>query len=264
MALVPLISVRIGLECENTSFQESTSATSRRSFGSEVKPYFTPEWTQQNVTSMRGSLGALYRVWGDGKQMVKGDRTDYFGLSGYSSDQLKQMGYMVWMPPQPKGAFLGEGDTPNFINLIGNGLRAYEDPQWGGWGGRMHPGRMGFSPFGAPPPIMPADTSGLARGLAPAGSDAKRSVTAKTASADRYFELSFSRRASTHSGDQCSLVSSGTERLCGADAMVGRSEFRRCESPSHRRDQRTVHHFGWPGQHRCIFRERLPTRITTR
>jgi hypothetical protein len=139
----------------------------------EVKPYFTPEWTQENV-KIRGPLGALYRVWGDGKQMVKGDRTDYFGLSGYTSDQLKQMGYMVWMPPQPKGAFLGEGDTPTFLNLIGNGLRAYENPQWGGWGGRMQSGGLGFALFGPPPPIMPADTSGVARGLAPAGSDANR------------------------------------------------------------------------------------------
>lgn len=139
----------------------------------EVKTYFTPEWTRENITS-RGQLGALYRVWGDGKQMVKDDRTDYFGLSGYTSDQLKKMGYMVWMPPQPKGAFLGEGDTPTFINLIGNGLRSYENPQWGGWGGRTQPGGMGFSPFGPPPPIMPADTSGIARGLAPAGSDANK------------------------------------------------------------------------------------------
>ena len=144
----------------------------------EVKPYFTPEWTHENV-STRGAMGALYRVWGDGKQMVKGDRTDYFGLSGYSSDQLKQMGYMVWMPPQPKGAFLGEGDTPTFINLIGNGLRAYEDPQWGGWGGRMHPGGLGFSLFGPPPPDQPPDTSGVARGLAPAGSDANKPASAK-------------------------------------------------------------------------------------
>lgn len=139
----------------------------------EVKPYFTPEWTQQNVRS-RGPLGDLYRVWGDGKQFVKGDRTDYFGLSGYTSDQLKQMGYMVWIPPQPKGAFLGEGDTPTFINLVNNGLRAFENPQWGGWGGRMHPGPQGPSLFGPPPPIMPPDTTGKARGLAPAGSDANR------------------------------------------------------------------------------------------
>ncbi len=145
---------------------------------SEVKPYFTPEWTRENI-SMRGALGALYRVWGDGKQMVKGDRTDYFGLSGYTSAQLKQMGYMVWMPPQPKGSFLGEGDTPTFINLVANGLRGYEDPSWGGWGGRMHPGGMGFSLFGAPPPVVPPDTSGVARGLAPAGSDGNKPVTAK-------------------------------------------------------------------------------------
>jgi hypothetical protein len=147
-------------------------------FTPAVKPYFTPEWTQDKIVS-RGPLGALYRTWGDGKQMVKGDRTDYFGLSGYSSDQLKQMGYMVWMPPQPKGAFLGEGDTPTFLNSIGNGLRAYEDPEWGGWGGRMHPGGTGFSPFGAPPPIMPPDTSGVARGIALAGSDANKVSTPK-------------------------------------------------------------------------------------
>jgi hypothetical protein len=139
----------------------------------EVKTYFSPEWTHENI-SIRGPLGALYRVWGDGKQMVTGDRVDYFGLSGYTSEQLKQMGYLVWMPPQPKGSFLGEGDTPTFINLIGNGLRAYENPQWGGWGGRMHPGGMGFSPFGPPPPNMPADTPGVARGLSPAGSDANK------------------------------------------------------------------------------------------
>jgi hypothetical protein len=111
--------------------------------------------------------------------MVKGDRTDYFGLSGYTAAQLKEKGYMVWMPPQPKGAFLGEGDTPTFINLIGNGLRAYEDPRWGGWGGRMQPGGQGLSLFGAPPPPMPPDTNGVARGLAPAGSDANKALDSK-------------------------------------------------------------------------------------
>ena len=36
----------------------------------------------------------------------------------------------------PKVAFLMEGDTPSFLNLIGNGLAADENPGWGGWGGR--------------------------------------------------------------------------------------------------------------------------------
>jgi Protein of unknown function (DUF1593) len=139
----------------------------------EDKIYFTSEWTHDNISS-RGTLGALYRVWGDGKQMVKGDRTDYFGLSGYTADQLRQMGYMVWMHPEPKGSFLGEGDTPTFLNLVDNGLRAWQNPEWGGWGGRMHPGGSGLSLFGPPPPTATADTSGVARGLAPAGSDVNK------------------------------------------------------------------------------------------
>ena len=97
--------------------------------------YYSAPWTKQNVSS-RGPLGALYRVWGDGKQMVRGDIFDYFGLSGYTADQLKARGYIVWTPPRPKGEFLGEGDTFTCLNLLANGLRAYEDETPGGWGGQ--------------------------------------------------------------------------------------------------------------------------------
>ena len=41
----------------------------------------------------------------------------------------------------------------------------------------MRAGRTNFSAFGAPPPVLPADTPGVARGLAPAGSDANRPKT---------------------------------------------------------------------------------------
>lgn len=96
--------------------------------------YFTASWMKENVSD-RGPLGALYRVWGDGKQMVKGDIMDYFGLSGYTNEKLKKMGYIVWMPVQPKGSWLGEGDNHTFMNMLGNGLRAYEEGSYGGWGG---------------------------------------------------------------------------------------------------------------------------------
>lgn len=98
--------------------------------------YFSTEWTMRNIKS-RGALGRQYRVWGDGKQMSQGDFTDYFGLSGYTREELVEMGYWVWTPPQPKGNFISEGDTPVFLNLIGNGLRAYQSVEWGGWGGRL-------------------------------------------------------------------------------------------------------------------------------
>jgi hypothetical protein len=36
----------------------------------------------------------------------------------------------------PKFMFIMEGDTPSFLNLIDNGLAAWQRPDWGGWGGR--------------------------------------------------------------------------------------------------------------------------------
>ena len=102
----------------------------------ENAPYFSADWTRENVSS-KGALGAHYRVWGDGKQMVKGDRFDYFGLAGHTAAELRAMGYVVWLPPRPKGEFLGEGDTFTYLNLIDNGLTSYRDETPGGWGGRV-------------------------------------------------------------------------------------------------------------------------------
>jgi len=110
----------------------------RGSLPPEDQMYVETAWTQENISS-RGPLGALYRVWGDGKQMAKGDMTDFFGLSGLTADQLKAMGYYVWTTPQEKGSFISEGDTPTFMNLLDNGLRASEDSSFGGWGGRVRP-----------------------------------------------------------------------------------------------------------------------------
>lgn len=142
----------------------------RTGLAPENEVFISPSWTKENVLS-RGPLGAMYRVWGDGKQMAKGDRTDYFGLSGATADQLREMGYMVWIPPQEKGAFISEGDTPTFLNLLANGLRAYENGYWGGWGGiRRRENAPAFGRGGASmPPASPADP-GIAPGLAPAGS----------------------------------------------------------------------------------------------
>ncbi|MFL5581559.1 MAG: nucleoside hydrolase-like domain-containing protein [Gemmatimonadaceae bacterium] len=111
--------------------------------------YYDADWTRENV-SRRGPLGAHYRVWGDGKQMVRGDVFDYFGLAGQTAAELRAQGYVVWLPPRPKGEFLGEGDTFTYLNLIDNGLRGYRDDTPGGWGGRVV--------------VNPSSQSGAARG----------------------------------------------------------------------------------------------------
>ena len=113
----------------------------------ENAQYFSADWTRANVSS-QGPLGAHYRVWGDGKQMVTGDRFDYFGLSGQTAAELRAKGYVVWLPPRPKGEFLGEGDTFTFFNLIANGLEAYRAETPGGWAGRVavNPATLGAAP----------------------------------------------------------------------------------------------------------------------
>ena len=34
--------------------------------------------------------------------------------------------------------YISEGDSPSFLYTLGNGLRGYENPTWGGWGGRFY------------------------------------------------------------------------------------------------------------------------------
>ena len=116
----------------------------------ENAPYFNVDWTRANVSS-RGPVGAHYRVWGDGKQMVPGDKYDYFGIAGQSTADLRAKGYIVWLPPRPQGEFLGEGDTFTFFNLLGNGLGAYRDETPGGWGGRVvaNPASLSAAPAAA-------------------------------------------------------------------------------------------------------------------
>ena len=121
--------------------------TAQNGASPEDAPYFTAAWMKENVSS-RGPLGAFYRVWGDGKQMVKDDIFDYFGFSGLTGEELKAKGYVVWTPVQEKGSWLGEGDTGTFMNLLDNGLRAYEDSSYGGWGGRKR-GGAGSGSLGA-------------------------------------------------------------------------------------------------------------------
>jgi hypothetical protein len=104
----------------------------------EDQHYLQPGWMSANISSV-GPMGALYRVWGDGRQMSPGDREDYFGLFGYTADELRAMGYVVWIEPRPKGSWISEGDSSNWAILIDNGLRNHEDATWGGWGSRAEP-----------------------------------------------------------------------------------------------------------------------------
>ena len=126
----------------------SASATARSSSPPPRTRRTSARTGRARTSRAEGPFGAHYRVWGDGKQMVKDDRFDYFGLSGQTAAELRAMGYVVWLPPRPKGEFLGEGDTFTFLNLIDNGLRRTATRRRAGGRGRVavNPASPGAAP----------------------------------------------------------------------------------------------------------------------
>ena len=89
--------------------------------------YFSAEWYGKYISSV-GPFGPLQRVWGDGKQLVKDDIFDCFGVANiHTQQELLDMGYVEVHPFHPTGSFLGEGDSGNFTNQIDFGLRTWEE-----------------------------------------------------------------------------------------------------------------------------------------
>jgi hypothetical protein len=127
------------------------------------KVYYSAAWMQENVSS-KGEFGKLQRVWGDGKQMVKGDKFDYFGESGKTAEELQKEGYIVWTPPHPKGEFVGEGDTGTFLSLLDNGLEGWRQENRRNPAVYQTAGATNIVPFGAPAPGA-ARGRGAGRGL---------------------------------------------------------------------------------------------------
>lgn len=130
----------------------------------------SPEWTEKNLKL--GPIGDLVRTWGDGKQMAPGDVMDYIGMyNGQSVQELADEGYIVWRGPEPIGTLYGDGDSGCFYNLIDNGLRAWEDPTWGGWAGRWDP--ESGTPKSGHPSYMSMDIMMLHNRVVQAAKDGK-------------------------------------------------------------------------------------------
>lgn len=122
-----------GIEVLKTTFSTTPLGyNAQNGVSDENQIYYSPKWTYDNILD-KGPLGSLYRVWGDGKQMVKDDIFDFFGFSGLTEEELRVKGYVVWTPLKDKNSFLGEGDTHTYLNLIDNGLRADQDQTFNGW-----------------------------------------------------------------------------------------------------------------------------------
>ena len=99
--------------------------------------YIRPEWPGlQVLLSDWPSFEAIAYPW---KKIMSEDLRAYFDRPWMEANVLNGHGPLGEMYEAKKGQFRSEGDSPAFLHVINNGLRSYEDPAYGGWGGRFAP-----------------------------------------------------------------------------------------------------------------------------
>ncbi|WP_428666019.1 nucleoside hydrolase-like domain-containing protein [Runella sp.] len=91
----------------------------------ELQPYLRGEFIAKNIIQNHGPLLAKYYSWGDG-QKIAGDPEH---TQGTEEDMQKNK--------MTKYDFISEGDSPAYFQLLEVGLMNRDNPEYGGWGGRM-------------------------------------------------------------------------------------------------------------------------------
>nr|WP_319510070.1 nucleoside hydrolase-like domain-containing protein [uncultured Draconibacterium sp.] len=90
-----------------------------------LKPFMEGEWYSENIKFNHGPLLENYYLWGDG-QHIAGDPDHTHG----SMEEVKKNGRKQY-------DFISEGDSPSYLFLLNFGLENYDDPTYGGLGGRF-------------------------------------------------------------------------------------------------------------------------------
>lgn len=91
----------------------------------EVNTALHAQWNIKNLLH-RGALMDNYALMNDGRW-----------IEGELADEQRGVGYIEKNPNYETYDFISEGDSPSFLYLAQNGLRSYENPSYGGWGGRF-------------------------------------------------------------------------------------------------------------------------------
>lgn len=86
------------------------------------------KFMSENIINNHGALTKMYYSYGDGQKQV-GDDEHIHG----DTSKLKKGQWGTFN----KYDFISEGDSPAFLNLINVGLGNLENPEYGGWGGRL-------------------------------------------------------------------------------------------------------------------------------
>ncbi len=100
----------------------------KRAVPKEVHPYLEGKFMGENVINNHGPLTKMYYSYGDNNP-PKGEIDDiYSSMENAKKNMWGSFGQYD---------FISEGDSPAFLHLVDVGLNNLENPQDGGWGGRL-------------------------------------------------------------------------------------------------------------------------------
>ncbi|MCY1721946.1 DUF1593 domain-containing protein [Prolixibacteraceae bacterium Z1-6] len=90
-----------------------------------LRKYLRGAWFSENIKFGHGPLMDNYFLWGDG-QKIEGDTEHTHG----NLEEAKKNG-------RDQYDFISEGDSPSYLYLLNFGLQKFDDPTYGGLGGRF-------------------------------------------------------------------------------------------------------------------------------
>jgi Protein of unknown function (DUF1593) len=92
------------------------------------QPLLEGKFMHDNIINNHGALLKMYYSYGDGQKQAGDDEHIHGDIN-----KLKNAQWGSFTPYD----FISEGDSPAFLHLIDVGLGNLENPQFGGWGGRL-------------------------------------------------------------------------------------------------------------------------------
>jgi Protein of unknown function (DUF1593) len=100
----------------------------KRLVPSEFQPYLEGKFMAQNIIQNHGPLLKMYYSYGDGQKQPGDDEHIHGDITKIEKGQ--------WGSFKPYD-FISEGDSPAYLHLLNVGLGNLENPNFGGWGGRL-------------------------------------------------------------------------------------------------------------------------------
>jgi hypothetical protein len=94
----------------------------------QLHPFLEGKFMGEHIINNHGALTKMYYSYGDGKKQAGDDENIHGDITKLKNAQWGSFGQYD---------FISEGDSPAFLHLINVGLGNLENPQFGGWGGRL-------------------------------------------------------------------------------------------------------------------------------